>query len=75
MALQDWKSRKPWVFDCEKWRELCKEVWIEEEATARKLRDWENLDSGNWVIKERDAEGKLVVRDLVAEFLSKIKLR
>ena len=27
------------------------------------------------VIKERDVEGKLVVRDLVAEFMSKVKLR
>ena len=33
------------------------------------------VDSGNWVIKEKDAEGKLIVRDLVAEFMSKIKLR
>ena len=49
-----------------------KEVWIEEEAIARKWRDWEDLDSGNWVVKEKDAEGKLAVRDLVVEFMSKI---
>ena len=35
-----------------------KEVCVEEEATARKWRDWEDLDNGSWVIKERDAEGK-----------------
>ena len=32
------------------------------------------LGSGNWVIKEKDAEGKLAVRELVVEFMSKIKL-
>ena len=64
------------VFVYEEWRELRKEVWVqEEEATARRWRDWKDLDSGNWAIKERDAQGKLVVRDLVAEFMSKSKLR
>src|SRR5258705_118333 len=62
------------VFACENWEEFRKEVWIEEEAIARKWRDWEDLDSGNWVVKEKDAEGMLAVRDLVAEFMSKIKL-
>ena len=33
------------------------------------------MNSSNWVINETDAEGKLIVRDLVAEFMSKIKLR
>ena len=79
VAIQDRKSRRPRVqtlrsaaetgghlgFSCKKWEELRKEVWIEEEATVRKWRDWEDLDSGNWVIKAKDAEGKLVVRDRV----------
>ena len=33
------------------------------------------MDSGNRVINEKDAEGKLIVRDLVAEFMLEIKLR
>ena len=41
----------------------------------RRWWDWKDVDSGNWAIKERDAQGKLVVLDLVAEFMSKIKLR
>ena len=48
---------------------------MEEEATTRRWRDWKDLDSGNWAIKEKDAQCKLVVRDLVAEFMSKVKLR
>ena len=63
------------VFTCEKWDTLRKEVWIEQEGIARKWRDWEDLDSGNWVINETNAEGKIIVRDLVAEFMSQIKLR
>ena len=62
MAFQDRKSGRSrhcgsavetgdhLVFACNKWEELRKEVWIEEEATVRKWRDWEDLDSGNWVI-------------------------
>ena len=69
------RNRRSPGLACEEWRELRKEVWIEEEATARRWRDWKDLDSGNWVIKERDAEGNLTVRDLVAEFMSKIKRR
>ena len=46
-----------------------------QEGIARKWRDWEDLDSGNWVINEKNAEGKIIVRDLVAEFMSQIKLR
>ena len=63
------------VFACEKWDTLRKEVWIEQEGIARKWRDWEDLDSGNWVVNEKNAEGKIIVRDLVAEFMSQIKLR
>ena len=29
---------------------------------------------GNWTVKERDAEGEWVVRDLVIEFMRKIRL-
>ena len=35
------------VFVCEEWRELRREVWVEEEATARRWRDWEDVDSGS----------------------------
>ena len=30
-----------------------------------------DLDSGNWVIMEKDTEGRLFVIDLVADFMSK----
>lgn len=36
-------------------------------------RNWDNLDSGNWTVEERDAEGECVVKDLVAEFMGKIR--
>ena len=62
------------VFTCEKWDSLRKSVWIEKETTVRKWRDWEDLDSSNWVIKERDPDVKHTVRGLVADFMSKIKL-
>ena len=52
------------VFSCEKWDSLRKSVRIEKEATVWKWRDWEDLDSSNWVIKERDLDGKLAVRGL-----------
>ena len=63
------------MFECRKWESLRREVWIEEEYTARSWRCWEDLDSGNWTIKEKDAEGEWTTRDLVAEFMSKVKLR
>ena len=86
--LDQWRPRNPdcrhcgkaaetgdhLVFFCEKWDSLRRSVWIEKDATVRKWRDWEDLDSSNWVIKERDPDGKLTVRDLVADFMSKIKL-
>lgn len=64
------------VFAYEKWegRGLRKEVWIEKEATVRKWRDREDLDSGNYVIKEKDAEGKLIVRGLVTTYHVYVKL-
>ena len=34
-----------------------------------------DVDSGSWTIKEKDAEGEWTSRDLVAEFMSKVKLR
>ena len=58
------------TFECAKWEDLRKVVWIEK---ARKWRCWEDLDSGNWMIKERNADGEWTVRDLVAEFMSKVK--
>ena len=32
------------------------------------------LGGSNWTIKEKDADGERTVRDLVAEFMSKVKL-
>ena len=46
-----------------------------EEGTSRKWHSWEVLDSNNWVVREKDADGKPVVKDLVADFMSKIRLR
>ena len=46
------------MFECRKWEDLWREVWIEEEYTTRRWRCWEDLDSGNWVIKEKDADGE-----------------
>ena len=63
------------MFGCKKWDNLRRKVWIEAERTARKWQSWEDLDSGNWTIKEKDAEGEWMSRDLVAEFMSKVKLR
>ena len=63
------------MFKCKKWDNLQKKVWIEEEHTVRSWQHWEDLDSGNWMIKEKDADGEWTSRDLVAEFMSKVKLR
>ena len=63
------------MFMCKKWDNLRRKVWIEEERTVRKWQSWEDLDSGNWIIKEKDAEGGWTSRDLVAEFMSKVRLR
>ena len=63
------------VFTCEKWGRLRKAVWIEGEATARKWRSWEDLDSSNWAIEEKEMDRKLVERDFRTEFMSKIRLR
>ena len=63
------------VFECKKWDNLRKKVWIEEERTMRRWQSWEDLDSSNWTIKEKDAEGEWMLRDLVAEFMSRVKLR
>ena len=62
------------MFKCEKWKDLRKEVWIEPEATTRSWRNWHDLDSGGWTLNEKDAEGKWTTRDLVVEFMSKVKL-
>ena len=62
------------VFTCEKWKGLRKEVWIEPEATTRSWHSWHDLDSGSWTLKEKDTEGKWTTRDLVVEFMSKVKL-
>ena len=35
------------MFECTKWEDLRREVWIEEKHTTRKWRCWEDLDSGN----------------------------
>ena len=63
------------VFECKKWDNLRRKVWIEEEHTVRSWQSWEDLDSGNWTIKEKDVDGEWTSRDLVAEFMSKVKLR
>ena len=62
------------MFECRKWEDLRREVWIEEEYTTRRWRCWEDLDSGNWVIKEKNADREWMTQDLVAEFMSKVKL-
>ena len=62
------------MFECRKWDNLQRKVWIEVEHTVRRWRCWEDLDSGNWTIKEKDADGEWTSRDLVAEFMSKVKL-
>ena len=63
------------MFKCRKWNNLRRKVWIEGEHTVRCWRSREDLDSGNWTIKEKDTEGEWTSRDLVAEFMSKVKLR
>ena len=49
-------------------------MWIEGEHTARGWENWEDLDSGNWMIKKKDADGEWTSQNLVAEFISKVKL-
>ena len=63
------------MFKYRKWDNLRRKVWVEEEHTVRCWRSWEDLDSSNWTIKEKDAEGEWTSWDLVAEFMSKVKLR
>ena len=48
-------------------------MWIEEEKTFRKWHSCEDLDSNNWVVKEKDGDGKLVIKGLVVGFVSKIR--
>ena len=63
------------MFECKKWDNLRRKVWIEEECTVRSWQRWEDLDSGNWTIKEKDVEEEWTSRDLVVEFMSKVKLQ
>ena len=62
------------VFVCKKWKKLRGKAWCEEEAISRRWYSWEDLDSGSWLRKEEHKEGKLIVNDLVMDFMEKIRL-
>ena len=52
------------VFECRKWKELRRELWIKEEARSRSWGSWEDIDSGTWLTNEKDGEGNWIGNDI-----------